>query len=164
MARSRLTGDFITVYIPSVMCGRFVRISPVPVIAKRFQAEASTDAKPSYNIAPGQDVIMVASTDRKKLFLSRWGFLPSWAKDPSMGTRMINARSETASVKPAFRHALRHHRCLIVADGFYEWEERAGKKYPFYIHTAGRGPFGFAGLFNLWESSQGDTIITYHTP
>ena len=142
------------------MCGRFVRISPVPVIARRFEAEASADVEPSYNIAPGQDAIIVANTDAKKLFSCRWGFLPSWAKDPSMGTRMINARSETASVKPAFRHALTNHRCLIVADGFFEWELRVGKKYPFYIHLAKKELFGFAGLYNLWESSEGDSILT----
>jgi putative SOS response-associated peptidase YedK len=144
------------------MCGRFVMISPIPVIAKRFNVEAVclADIKPSYNISPMQEIVIINKMDTKQLVPCRWGFLPVWVKDPSMGNKMINARAETIAEKPAFRHAFKGQRCLIAADGFYEWENRQGKKYPVYISLKSREPFGLAGLYNFWKSSQEDTICT----
>ena len=144
------------------MCGRFVSITPIPALAKRFRVKNVVDAgiAPSYNIAPTKDIIMVNDTGERQLLPCRWGFLPVWAKDISMGNRMINARSETVATKPAFRHAFRKQRCLIVADGFYEWESRAGKKYPFYIRLTSKEPFGFAGLYTIWESPDGSPVCT----
>jgi len=144
------------------MCGRFVRVSPIPAIAKRFKVKNTFDtgAKPSYNIAPTQEIIIINEIGERHLLPSRWGFLPLWAKDPSVGNKMINARSETLAVKPAFRHAFKKQRCLIVADGFYEWQSREGRKYPVYIRLKSKEPFGFAGLYNVWESPEGDALCT----
>ena len=111
------------------MCGRFVRTSSIPEITKRFNAEKLSlpEIPPSYNIAPNQEVIIINSNGVvRQLMPCRWGFLPSWAKDISMG--MINARAETVAEKAFFRYALNKHRCLIAADGFYEWGNKNNKK------------------------------------
>jgi putative SOS response-associated peptidase YedK len=144
------------------MCGRFVMVIPVADMVKRFRVTKvlPTITRPSYNIAPSQDVVTVTDVGGRQLFSCRWGFIPAWAKDPSIGNKLINARSETVSTKPAFRHAFKTHRCLVVANGFYEWENRGGKKFPVYIRLKSKEPFAFAGLFNVWESSEGDTICT----
>jgi putative SOS response-associated peptidase YedK len=144
------------------MCSRFVRASDTSTIAERFSVRriAAPDIPPSYNIAPNQWVLIVSTSQERQLFPARWGFLPSWAKDPSMGNRMINARSETVATKPAFRHAFRSQRCLVIADGFYEWHIREGKKYPVYVRLKPTQPFGFAGLHNVWQSPDGSAIPT----
>jgi putative SOS response-associated peptidase YedK len=117
--------------------------------------------QPRYNIAPTQPVATVrtarGSGDREMVFL-RWGLVPSWSKDPSIGSRMINARSETVADKPAFRAAFRRRRCLVPADGFYEWQKQNGWKQPFYIHLREGRPFAFAGLWEFWKG-EGDVII-----
>ena len=122
------------------MCGRFVRVTPIPAVAKRFRVKNIFDAgiKPSYNIAPTQEIIIINEIGERQLLPCRWEFLPVCAKDPSMGNTMINARSETVAVKPAFRHALKKQRCLIVADGSYEWQSREGRKYPVYIRLTSK--------------------------
>jgi len=95
------------------------------------------------------------------LRLMRWGLIPSWAKDPSIGSRMINARSETLAEKPSYRNALKRRRCLIVADGFYEWQKQPGGKIPMYITLKDRQPFGFAGLYETWtEPESGESLVT----
>jgi putative SOS response-associated peptidase YedK len=104
------------------MCGRFVRITPIPVIAEKFKAkQILADLAPSYNIAPSQEIVIIKDEGVRQLIQCIWGFIPSWAKDPSIGNKMINARSETVSEKPAFRSAFKKKRCLVIADGFYEW-------------------------------------------
>ena|SRR5450756_587241 len=107
------------------MCGRFVRVTPIPTIARRFKVKqvASPEPGPSYNIAPTHEIIIVNNEGVRQLVLCRWGFLPSWAKDPSIGNNMINARAETVADKPAFRYAFKKQRCLVIADGFYEWRK-----------------------------------------
>jgi putative SOS response-associated peptidase YedK len=137
-------------------------VIPVADIVKRFRVAKAlnTTSRPSYNIAPSQDVITVNDVGARQLLSCRWGFIPTWAKDPSIGNKLINARSETVSTKPAFRHAFKTHRCLVVANGFYEWENRGGRKFPVYIRLKSKEPFGFAGLYNVWESSEGDAIRT----
>ncbi|MCX5817808.1 MAG: SOS response-associated peptidase [Proteobacteria bacterium] len=143
------------------MCGRFVRTSSIPVITKRFNVEKLflPEIPPSYNIAPNQEVVIINNNGvAKQLLPCRWGFLPSWAKDMSMG--MINARAETVAEKPFFRYALNKHRCLIAADGFYEWGNKNSKRYPVYIKLKSGEPFGFAGLYNFWESPDGSMIPT----
>jgi putative SOS response-associated peptidase YedK len=144
------------------MCGRFVRDSDTSTIAGRFSVRriVGPDLSPSYNIAPNQWVLIVNIEKERQLMPARWGFLPSWAKDPSMGNRMINARSETVATKPAFRHAFRSQRCLVIADGFYEWQAREGKKYPVYIRLKPAQSFGFAGLHNIWQAPDGSEIPT----
>jgi putative SOS response-associated peptidase YedK len=137
-------------------------IIPVADMIKRFRVTKvlPANARPSYNIAPSQEVATVNDVGERQLLSCRWGFIPTWAKDPSIGNKLINARSETVSIKPAFRHAFKTHRCLIVANGFYEWENRGGRKYPVYIRLKSKEPFGFAGLYNVWESSEGHAIST----
>jgi putative SOS response-associated peptidase YedK len=148
------------------MCGRFVRITPIPVIAERFKAkQIFADLAPSYNIAPSQEIVIIKDEGARQLIQCRWGFIPSWAKDPSIGNKMINARSETVSEKPAFRSAFNKKRCLVIADGFYEWRTEGKKKFPMYIRLKSGEPFGFAGLYNVWTSPNGKqtstcTIIT----
>lgn len=142
------------------MCGRFVRTSSIPTITKRFNVNKLflPEIPPSYNIAPNQEVIIISNAEERQLMPCRWGFIPSWAKDISKG--MINARAETVAEKPFFRYALNNHRCLIAADGFYEWGNKNGKKYPVYIKLKSGELFGFAGLYNFWESPDGSVIPT----
>jgi putative SOS response-associated peptidase YedK len=144
------------------MCGRFVRNSPVSAVARRFRVQQTSSPvlAPSYNIAPSKEIIIVNDQGARQLVLCRWGFVPFWAKDLSIGDRMINARAETVATKPAFRSAFRKNRCLVVADGFYEWQKQGRKKYPFYIRLKSGRPFGFAGLYSAWTSPTGDRVCT----
>lgn len=148
------------------MCGRFTLAAPGEQVAQQFQLAEVPDLAARYNIAPTQQVaaVRVAGTGRE-LSLFRWGLVPSWAKDPSVGSRMINARSETVAEKPAFRTALRQRRCLIPADGFYEWQVREGGKQPFHIRLVTGEPFALAGLYEHWQAPDGTwlhscTILT----
>jgi len=143
------------------MCGRFVRSSSVASIADEFYAtQASLEMAPSYNISPTQDIIILNHKGARQLVKCRWGFIPLGARDSSIGSRMINARAETVASKPAFRSALRNQRCLVIADGFYEWIKKGNKRVPYYIHLKSGKPFGFAGLYNPWTSPEGKRICT----
>jgi len=120
---------------------------------------------PRYNIAPTQPILAIVSEDQRRVFKQfRWGLIPAWAKDSRLASKMINARSETLTEKPAFKTLLKSRRCLIPADGFYEWMQTNGKKQPFYIHLKSKEPFAFAGLWDQWLSPSGPvytcTIIT----
>ena len=140
------------------MCGRFVRKSPAKTFGRLFNAKVSLEVEGAYNIAPSQDVLVArdSGSGARELTLLRWGLVPFWAKGPKAGYRMINARVETVVTKPAFRAAFRRRRCVIAADGFYEWSAANGKQ-PYYIHMADDAPFGFAGLYEHWEG-QGEFI------
>jgi putative SOS response-associated peptidase YedK len=140
------------------MCGRYTLSTPAGRLAEEFQLnEGSVDLTPSYNVAPTQQVAAVLEEEGERhLEMFRWGLIPSWADDPGIGARMINARSETAAEKPSFRSAFRRRRCLIAADGFYEWKRENGGKQPYYFHMQEGRPFAFAGL---WESWKGDGEI-----
>jgi putative SOS response-associated peptidase YedK len=142
------------------MCGRFVLISSVADLQRALQAtQLVMDLQPSYNVAPRQDVLaLVRDGDDRRMTWLRWGLIPFWAKDPSIGDRLINARAETVASKPAFRAALRRRRCLIAADGFYEWQRRGEQKTPMYIYLKSRQPFAFAGLHETWTSLEGERI------
>jgi putative SOS response-associated peptidase YedK len=143
------------------MCGRFVRKSTIEVIAEEFQVKrVSCDLKPSYNIAPGDNLAVIIDDGANYLIQLRWGLIPSWAKDPSIGNKMINARAETISEKPSFKTAFRKRRCLIVADGFYEWRKDGRVKTPVYVRLKSERPFGFAGLYDSWTSPEGKEIST----
>jgi putative SOS response-associated peptidase YedK len=136
------------------MCARFTLVTPAEELAEAFQLEEIPSLEPRYNIAPTQPIAAVRRDERrgKREFTSlRWGLIPSWAKDLKIGARMINARAETLSEKPAFREAFRERRCLIPADGFYEWRRVGSKKQPFYFRLRGGKPFAFAGLWERWE-------------
>lgn len=132
------------------MCGRFAFYSPSEATAALFGASGSLDIGARYNIAPTQYVAAVREDQdgQKELVALRWGLVPFWAKDRAIGNRMINARAETVAEKPAFRAAYRHRRCLVLADGFYEWQRRDGGKAPFFISLANGEPCALAGL---WE-------------
>lgn len=143
------------------MCGRFAFYSPSEATAALFGASGSLDIKPRYNIAPTQDVAAVRNNEEggRELTALRWGLVPFWAKDPSIGNRMINARAETVAEKPAFRAAYRRRRCLVLADGFYEWHKEGEGKVPYFICLADDSPFAFAGLWESWHSKESDESI-----
>jgi putative SOS response-associated peptidase YedK len=144
------------------MCGRFTQTQSAEAIAQIFQLSALPPSEPRYNIAPTQPVGIIRTTPAqpREFRLVRWGLVPFWAKDPTIGARMINARSETVAEKPAFRAALRYRRCLIPADGFYEWQKREKQKQPFYIHLANHRAFAFAGLWESWQGGDGSELET----
>jgi putative SOS response-associated peptidase YedK len=140
------------------MCGRYVRYTPIDRYAERFGCDAvaaDLDPTPSYNVAPSQPVLAARTTagGRRELTALKWGLLPAWAKEPKLPYATINARAETVAEKPAFRAAFRKRRCLIAADGFYEWQKTGNHKQPFFIRLADRSPFAFAGLWEHWEQA-----------
>ena len=142
------------------MCGRYVLVSPFTIIAEEFRVrDGGGDLKPRFNIAPGQDILAVVRQEgTNRLSRFRWGLIPSWADDPSIGNRLINARAETVAQKPSFRSAFDKRRCLIVSDGFYEWQREGKRKSPFYICMKSQKPVGFAGLYETWHSPEGQEI------
>ena len=142
------------------MCGRFTLVSPFVAVAERFRAAAPAGLRPRYNIAPGQDILCVVADGARRIEPMRWGLIPFWAKDPSIGNRLINARAETLAVKPSFRGAFAKRRCLIAADGFYEWRQAGRRKVPVYVFLKSREPFGFAGLYEVWKAPDGREIRT----
>lgn len=150
------------------MCGRFVRKSTITVIEDEFDIyEVQWAFEPSYNIAPSQDVACVIGNGGNKLVKFRWGLVPFWADDPSIGYKMINARAETVAQKRSFARAFKKQRCLVIADGFYEWRRLADgkRKVPMYVRLREDRPFGFAGLYENWKGKDGTvlqscTIIT----
>ncbi len=134
------------------MCGRYSLTADAESIQLAFNLdEVGGWAQPRYNIAPTQQVPVITDREPKRLSSMKWGLLPSWAKDPKLGSRMINARSETAAEKPSFRAAFKRQRCLIPADGYYEWTKRGKRKTPYYIQHAQRRLFAFAGLWESWR-------------
>jgi len=145
------------------MCGRFTLSQSAEAIASVFQLDEVPILQPRYNIAPTQLVPTVLQNPeqrQRQLQMLRWGLIPSWAKDPAMGARLINARAETVTEKPSFRSAFRHRRCLVIADGFYEWQRQDGKKQPFYFRMQNTQPFAFAGLWERWQDPNGEIVET----
>ena len=148
------------------MCGRFALLTHAEALIKRFGVEEVIKRpEPRYNIAPSQNVAVVVQRETRQLTEMRWGLVPIWAKDVSIGNRMINSRAETVAEKPAFRSAFMKRRCLILADGFYEWQKVGKIKVPTHIRLKSREPFAFAGLYEYWKTKSGVmlescTIIT----
>ena len=170
------------------MCGRFTLASETETVAQTFfDVEIPTRLSPRYNISPTQDVAVITNTpagnasdtgargpvpressSSPKIEFFHWGLIPSWAKDPKIGNRMINARSETLAEKPSFRTAYKRRRCLVLADGYYEWQKVPGDrlKQPIYIRLQSEKPFAFAGLWEVWKTDEMEepvrscTIIT----
>lgn len=143
------------------MCGRFAITLPPDAMAQLFDAVPSNDLPqvPNYNVCPTNDVHAVVSGERRRLVSMRWGFLPHWYKSPTDGPLLINARSESIAEKPAFRAAARERRCLIPADGFYEWtKDEDGKRLPWFFRRANGQPMAFAGIWQDWE--RGDDRLT----
>ena len=144
------------------MCGRFAQRADPKRLARQFKVEVVPEIEPRYNIAPAQDILSVrrAEDGREAAFL-KWGLVPSWAKDVSIGAKLINARSETVAEKPSFREAFKRRRCLIPADGFYEWQRTAGgRKRPYFFRMKDEHPFSFAGLWEEWKNSEGQKLET----
>ena len=144
------------------MCGRFVQKSEIGLIIEEFRVKIILgEAIKSYNIAPGQNAGVIINDGVKKFMQFRWGLIPSWAKDTKMGSKMINARAETLPEKPSFKSALKCRRCLIPADGFYEWKRSGKQKTPFYIYSRSEHPLGLAGLWDKWLTKQEDALYTF---
>jgi putative SOS response-associated peptidase YedK len=152
------------------MCGRYTLTAPDPArLRMRFGLGESVDIRPRFNVAPGDQVLAVTADrdGRARGELLHWGLVPPWSKPGETGLKMINARGETLEERPAYREAFRRTRCLVIADGFYEWRrQEGGPRQPFHITRPGGAPFAFAGLWSVWRSSRGEpevrscTIIT----
>jgi putative SOS response-associated peptidase YedK len=141
------------------MCGRYVIKSPSAKLKVKFRLDDVPLFEPRYNVAPTQTVPAVrADDDLRHLTMLRWGLIPSWAKDAKIGYRLINARSETVATKPSFRSAFKKRRCLIAADGFYEWKKLDKGKQPFFIHLKDDKPLAFAGLREIWHDPDGEEV------
>lgn len=143
------------------MCGRFSLTITFDDLQEYFRLVGSAlTLAARYNIAPSQDIPAVrVEGGKKRLVMLHWGLIPFWAKDPKIGYRMINARSETADRLPAFRAAFRHRRCLVLASGFFEWDKAGGSRQPYYITRKDGAPMAFAGLWEHWEDKAGNNII-----
>ena len=148
------------------MCGRYTLSTAPDLVKQHFNlSEIPGELHPRYNISPSQLVAAVPNGAERRAEMFRWGLIPSWAKDPAIGNKLINARGETVAAKPSFRSAFRKRRCLILADGFYEWKGKARLKVPMRIRLTSKEPFAFAGLWETWQPPEGDlvrscTIIT----
>jgi len=139
------------------MCGRFVLTSTTDQIQQSFGVSDIPHVGARYNIAPTQDILVIRQNGGGSRYagMLRWGLIPHWAKDPAIGNKMINARSETAHEKPSFRNPIRYHRCLIPASGFVEWSQENGSKQPWYIYRKDGAPLAFAGIWDSWKGAEG---------
>jgi putative SOS response-associated peptidase YedK len=145
------------------MCGRFTLRTPMAVLIGQFEINLGTEIQLPlrYNVAPTQDIAVVRSTDAgRELTIMRWGLIPSWSKEANSGPPLFNARSETAAEKPTFRSAFKSRRCLIPADGFFEWKKIGKARQPYYFQLADRKPFAFAGLWEKWKTIESCTLLT----
>jgi len=144
------------------MCGRFVLLTDLRIITESFNIQnVACDYKPGDNISPGQQIYAVLRKDNQNTLVNfRWGLIPAWAKDSSIGSKMFNARAETIAEKPSFKNAFQKRRCLIPAEGFYEWQKLGKIKKPFRFSLKSGGPFGFAGLYEKWLSPEKEPIHT----
>ena len=141
------------------MCGRYSLIADIGELARRFGFDGDrVKFETRYNIAPTQEVLTVVGGENRRGGFMRWGLIPHWAKNASIGSRMINARAETVAEKPAFRDALRRRRCLVLADGFYEWQRTERAKKPMRVVMRSGEPFAFAGLWSVWKDPEGNRI------
>jgi putative SOS response-associated peptidase YedK len=147
------------------MCGRYTLTVDAVVLAELFDLEPLTDHEPRYNIAPTQrlPIVRAGRDGVRRWSTARWGLIPAWAKDEAIGSRLINARAETAADKPSFRSAYRQRRCLVPADGFFEWAETPSGKQPHHIRYADRRPFAFAGLWERWAPAGGTEAVESFT-
>lgn len=145
------------------MCGRFTLTFTIEEVAeilniKEEKIKGEIDWTPRYNIAPMQQVPVVVNNGDNRLKLFQWGLVPYWAKDKNIGNKMINARDETIDTKPSFKHCFQKQRCLILADGFYEWKREGKRKIPYRITLTDRSIFGFAGIWDVWKNPKGEYI------
>lgn len=146
------------------MCGRYTQTASLKELRERFQINVSDilELTPRYNIAPSQEAPVVMEDGGRALRMLRWGLIPSWAKDAKIGHTLLNARAETVAQKPSFRKSFQSRRCLVAADGFYEWQRSAaGGKTPMRAVLPSREPFALAGLWDIWKSPQGQDVRTF---
>lgn len=146
------------------MCSPYLFTSPLEAIQQIFKFQQRLNLGPNYNVAPTHEMPIIRrqkDASDHELAIARWGLIPHWAKDTKIAYSTINARSETASSKPAFRDALKKRRCLVPADGFYEWVRDGKEKQPHLIRMKGAGLFAFAGLWSFWRSPEGDDVTSY---
>lgn len=143
------------------MCGRFAFYSPSEATAALFGVDGALNLEPRYNIAPTQSVAAVRDNEKlqRELVMLRWGLVPFWARDASIGNRMINARAETVAEKPSYRAAFKHRRCVILADGFYEWHVESNVKIPYFISLDSGEPFALAGLWESWSDKESTEFL-----
>ena len=146
------------------MCGRFtITLEPAFFQQELDLGKILSEWTPRYNTAPSQDIPVVSNPVARDVVMLRWGLIPHWAKDPAIGSRMINARSETIQEKTSFKNAFKQRRCLILADGFYEWQKssrRGVPKVPYYFQLMDGAPFTFAGIWETWRSPEGEEVRT----
>jgi putative SOS response-associated peptidase YedK len=143
------------------MCGRYVLIAEPQQVQQEFNLKNVPELAPRYNIAPTQPVAIITNDAPEELTIVQWGLVPSWSKDPKVGSKMINARSDTAAEKPSFRTAFKRRRCLIPVSGFYEWGTTEEKnKQPHYIFVKDKDVFSFAGLWEVWYGPDGEELWT----
>ncbi len=141
------------------MCGRYSLTSSLSELAQRFEFESEPEGfVPRYNVAPTQQVLAVVGGDPRRAGFMRWGLIPSWSKDGPSSRPLINARAETVAEKPSFRDSLKRRRCLILADGFYEWQKMGDAKRPMRVTMRSGEPFAFAGLWSKWTDPEGSSI------
>jgi putative SOS response-associated peptidase YedK len=147
------------------VCGRYSLTTAPEALRRLFDFDTTPNLQPRYNIAPTQSapVVRTAANGGRELAMLRWGLIPSWAKEASIGSKMINARSETVAEKPSFRSAFRHRRCLVPADGFYEWRREGEIKQPYRIGMKGGAAFAFAGLWESWDGTDDDAAVETFT-
>lgn len=144
------------------MCGRFVANIPADVLKGIFNLIETPHLEPRFNVAPTQRAAVVRNQgDNNRLDLLKWGFVPSWSKDLSFGSHLINARSESVTEKPTFRHAIKYRRCIIPTSGFFEWLHTGDKKQPYYIQMADHSPMCMAGLWESWKTPDGSELETF---
>ena len=142
------------------MCGRYTLFLQGK-LKDRFKTMNDLEVRPNYNVAPGQTMPVVTRHSPNSLELMQWGLVPSWAKDPKIGYKMINARGETVAEKPSFRSALKRRRCLVPSTGFYEWKREGDAKTPMFIHLKDQELFSFAGLYEHWQDANGNELMSY---
>jgi len=146
------------------MCGRYTLSTPSDLLRDLYQLETAASLVPRFNIAPTQETPVVRTdpgSSGRRLDLLKWGLVPFWAKDPTIGNRLINARSETVAEKPAYRVSLRKKRCLVIADGFYEWQGSVSPKQPYFFHRQDGHPFAMAGLWDRWDKGEEAPLETF---
>ena len=144
------------------MCGRFTMTSPWELLRERFGVDIpEMQYHFRYNAAPGQDLWVIPEETPNQAQLFHWGLVPFWAKDPKIGNRLINARAETVAEKPAFRTPFRKHRCLVLADGFYEWDKKGTKRVPYRVVLKDERPFAFAGICDYWKDEKGKELKSF---
>ncbi|MCA1666687.1 MAG: SOS response-associated peptidase [Thermomicrobia bacterium] len=145
------------------MCGRYALVVVGDgSLQRRFSLEEVLDAPhPHFNVAPTQTMPVIVRNSPNRVEMMRWGLIPSWAKDATIGNRMINARAETVAEKPAYRKPLRSQRCLVPATGFFEWKRDGEGKTPHFIHLVDESLFAFAGLYDRWRDANGETVLSY---